>query len=118
MSKSSIGYDLKREYMETRVRFELIHNPSNHPMPIVVPTPEYPQEALKEKTEGWVTLTYTINSLGRAIDIKVVENSGADIFNEPSINATKKLAFRQAIKNGETVPVYGVKSRYIFELVK
>jgi TonB family protein len=86
--------------------------------PIVTVPYSYPVEAVKNGIEGWVTLIFTINTLGEPINIKVLENSGKDAFNEVSINTLKKFIYKPVVINKKIVSVSEVKYKFVFELQK
>ena len=66
--------------------------------------PIYPNRALMRVLEGKVILEYTINTEGRAVDIKVAGSTDT-IFNEASIRAAKKFVYEPSINLDTELPV-------------
>lgn len=55
--------------------------------------PQYPAEAAARKIEGYVTLSYTIGRDGSVQNLKVVDSSPANVFDEAAKTAVSKWAF-------------------------
>ena len=79
--------------------------------------PRYPDRALTRGLEGKVILEYTINTEGRAVDIKVAGSTDT-IFNEASIRAAKKFVYEPSINLDTGFPrdTPGVRHSIIYEL--
>lgn len=65
--------------------------------------PQYPTLALAKKTEGWVKITFTINTDGDVEDITVIESEPAKVFDRAAVKAVSQFKFLAPIKNGEVV---------------
>ena len=66
--------------------------------------PRYPDRALTRGLEGSVILEYTINTEGRAIDIKVVDTSNT-IFDRTAIQAVEKFVYEPSINLDTGLPI-------------
>ena len=66
--------------------------------------PFYPTRALGRGLEGSVILEYTINTEGRAIDIKVVDTSNT-IFDRTAIQAVEKFVYEPSINLDTGLPI-------------
>ena len=66
--------------------------------------PFYPRRALGRGLEGSVILEYTINTEGRAIDIKVVDTSNT-IFDSAAIRAVEKFVYEPSINLDTGLPI-------------
>ena len=79
--------------------------------------PTYPTRALTRAIEGSVILEYTINTEGRAIDIKVVETTNT-IFDRAAIRAVEKFVYEPSINldTGHPIDTPGVKHAVSFWL--
>ena len=79
--------------------------------------PRYPNRALTRALEGRVILEYTINTEGRAVDIKVARSTDKT-FNEASIRAAKKFVYEPSINLDTGLPIKtsGVRHVITYEL--
>ena len=66
--------------------------------------PFYPTRALGRGLEGSVILEYTVNTEGRAIDIKVVDTSNT-IFDSAAIRAVEKFVYEPSINLDTGLPI-------------
>jgi TonB family protein len=66
--------------------------------------PIYPNRALTRGLEGSVILEYTINTEGRAIDIKVVDTSNT-VFDRAAIQAVEKFVYEPSINLDTGLPI-------------
>jgi len=73
--------------------------------------PTYPEGKRASGEAASVTLTLTIDRLGRVTDVAVAESAGPE-FDQAAISAARELRFEPAQKNGEPVPA---KIRYLFD---
>lgn len=63
-------------------------------VPIVRVAPKYDLDAARSGVQGWVQLSFYINSDGSTQDIEVLNASPADTFNDEAINALKKWKYQ------------------------
>ncbi|SVE20851.1 uncharacterized protein METZ01_LOCUS473705, partial [marine metagenome] len=77
--------------------------------------PTYPYRALSRGLEGSVILEYTINTEGRAIDIKVVDTTST-IFDRAAIRAAEQFVYEPSINldTGLSIDTPGVKHAVSF----
>ena len=87
-------------------------------LPIVKVAPQYPRRALKKGIEGYVTLEFTVTTLGTVIDPVVIEAKPKNIFNRAAINAAKKFKYKPKIVDGKAQQVTGVRNIIRFEMDK
>ncbi len=62
--------------------------------------PAYPQDALRNGIEGYVTLAFTVNAKGRVYDIQIIDSKPKRVFDKAAIRAIKLWQFKPAISNG------------------
>ena len=72
-------------------------------IPIVRVTPKYPTKAAAEGIEGWVQLSFTIDEIGRVVDVKVVDAEPKRMFDREARKALKKWKYRPQLVDGEAV---------------
>ena len=82
--------------------------------PLVSVEPQYPTQAANEGIEGWVQVSFTVNSAGEvdADSIEIVDAEPADIFNRSARAATAQFRFTPPTVDGRAVSVPGVQ--YVF----
>lgn len=66
-------------------------------------TPHYPPSALRSRQEGWVVVSFTIDTEGRPRDIRVVDAQPRRIFDRAAIDAVDRYRFTPAMKDGVAV---------------
>ena len=70
---------------------------------LVVADPVYPEQALHDRTEGWVLLEFTVTPKGNVVDIAVVDAEPKGIFDQAAADALSQWRFRPRIVNGQPV---------------
>ncbi len=85
---------------------------------IVRVPPRYPNRALSRGIEGWVLLEFTINPLGQATEIFVVESEPSGIFNRSAINAVRKWKYRPKTEDGRAVSRGGVRQLVTYKIAE
>jgi len=80
------------------------------------PKPLYPSLALRRGLEGEVLVEYSIDSTGKAVDIKILEASPRGFFDNSTVRALQNASFGVAYNGGEAVKVDGVKKRFIYQI--
>lgn len=63
----------------------------------------YPATAMRERQEGWVLVSFTIDPNGRTSDIKVVDAQPRRVFDRAAIDAVQRYQFTPAKKDGVAV---------------
>ncbi|GAC15809.1 energy transducer TonB [Aliiglaciecola lipolytica] len=85
-------------------------------LPIVKVAPVYPRRALSRGIEGFVIVEFTVSKLGAVKDIRVVEATPPDIFNQAAMEAALKFKYKPRVVNGEPAEVSGVQNRITFQI--
>lgn len=82
------------------------------PPPKIIPAkiisrepPRYPSRALKNDVEGWVDLSFKIDTQGVPFDIQVTNSEPGEIFNSAAIKSVKKWRFSPARNQDSGLPV-------------
>ncbi len=65
--------------------------------------PNYPAQALRARTEGWVELSFTITADGDVEGVEVVNSEPRRIFDRDAIRALSQWKFSPRIENGKPV---------------
>lgn len=87
-------------------------------MPLSRVEPNYPARALKRNIEGSITLSFTIDAKGRAVDVKVTSAQPKRIFDREAIRAIKKWRYQPKIVDGVAVSQFGISQTIEFKLDK
>ena len=87
-------------------------------MPLSRVEPNYPARALKRNIEGSITLSFTIDPRGRAVDIKVTSAHPKRIFDREAIRAIKKWRFQPKVVDGVAVSQFGMSQTIEFKMNK
>lgn len=72
--------------------------------------PDYPRQAARQGTEGWVKLEFTIIEDGTVTDVKVLEASPKRIFDKSAIRAIQRWKFKPRISNGRAVKQQAIQT--------
>lgn len=65
--------------------------------------PSFPTRAARKGSDGWVQLSYVIDTDGNVKDVVALENGGDKAFIKAAMNAVKQWKFEPATANGEAV---------------
>lgn len=65
--------------------------------------PEYPADAARKRTEGWVEVEFTITPDGQVSNVSVVNANPARVFNASAIRAVQQWSFKPRMDNGKAV---------------
>lgn len=87
-------------------------------MPLYRVEPVYPAKALKRSVEGFVTLSFTIDEMGKATNIKVVEAKPVRMFEREAIQAVKKWKYQPQIVDGQAISQNGQTITVEFKIAK
>lgn len=85
-------------------------------LPIVKVQPVYPRHALARNLEGYVLVEFTIDALGRVVDVRVIEASPPGVFERAALQAAQRFRYKPRVVNGQPTPVTGVRHLLTFEL--
>ena len=75
------------------------------PVPLLKPSPSYPELALRVNIEGTVWVKMLVTKDG-SVKKAMVQKSDADIFNDAALEAAKRWTFRAALMNHRPVAVW------------
>jgi protein TonB len=78
--------------------------------------PHYPSGAVRAHQEGWVVVSFTVNTDGHPSDVKVVESQPRRIFDRAALEAVERYRFTPAMKNGVAVRSAQQQQRIEFKL--
>ncbi len=78
--------------------------------------PRYPESRRQRGQEGWVELSYVVNTQGSVDDVVVSDSSGVAAFERAAIAAVKKWQYEPASYNGALVKQSESKVRIVFAL--
>lgn len=84
--------------------------------PIERAPPRYPAEALSERQDGWVMLSYVISATGEVIEPMVEDSSGVEPLERAALRAIRGWRFEPAKRNGQPVEQSMAKSVLRFQL--
>jgi protein TonB len=70
---------------------------------VAVKDPEYPAQALREGTRGWVELEFTITASGTVRDIEVVGSEPRGVFDAAASAAVAEWRYKPRVVNGQPV---------------
>lgn len=73
------------------------------PRPLHVLPPEYPAKALAKRTQGTVTVAFTVQPDGSTANIHIVDSEPAGVFNQAAIAAVRQWRFHPATADGAPV---------------
>ncbi len=85
-------------------------------LPLVRHNPQYPQEALAERADGYVQLKFDINAAGAVENVSVVKSDDAR-FEQPAIDALSKWRYLPRLSAGKRVRAEGIHTiiRFVME---
>lgn len=75
----------------------------NNLMPLVRIEPQYPRNAARSGTEGWVEVKFTVLEDGTVSAVKVIKAEPKRIFNRAALRAISKWKFSPKIVDGKPV---------------
>lgn len=65
--------------------------------------PSYPPGALRSHQQGWVVVSFKIDTDGRTSDIKVIDSQPRRVFDRAAIEAVDRYRFTPAMKDGVAI---------------
>jgi periplasmic protein TonB len=83
---------------------------------IVRVLPRYPSRALSRGINGWVLLEFTINELGQAVDLQVIEADPKGMFDRAAVTAIRKWKYRPKMQDGRASSRPGVRQLISFSI--
>lgn len=101
-------------------------------LPIVKVEPVYPRSAEARGLEGWVVLDFTVDSMGRVQDARVVDNCAHirppaaepeecwdqpnKVFDNSALRAASRFKYKPKVVDGEAVAVHHIRHKFTFVL--
>jgi protein TonB len=85
-------------------------------MPLVRIEPQYPRKAAMSGKQGWVRLTFDVNSAGGVENVDIVQASPPRLFNQAAKRALLKWKYQPKLVEGKPVPMRGLKVQLDFKL--
>lgn len=85
--------------------------------PVLIRTvqPRYPTQARRANQEGWVVVSYNIDTEGNVGGVKVLDAQPRHLFDREAVDAVERWKFKPAMRNG--VPVEASRQqRIVFKL--
>jgi TonB family protein len=90
--------------------------PANAQLVVTTPTRlEYPRAALHQGTEGWVSLSFTVDTTGKVTNIKVLDASPPGVFNDAAVRALSRTRYKPVLNNGTAIEV-PARVRLVFKM--
>ncbi len=86
-------------------------------VPVVRASPEYPQSALLNGTEGYVDLLFTVDRTGSVTDLLVTAAEPSGMFEKATVEAARRWKFQPRLVEGRPVAVR-VQTRVWFRLAE
>jgi protein TonB len=77
--------------------------------------PRYPTAAMRAGQEGWVEVSFTVNTSGSVADLKVVDAQPRHVFDRAALDAVGRWKFQPATQNGTPMAVQ-LRRRIEFKL--
>jgi len=87
-------------------------------MPLHRVEPNYPAKALQRGVEGYVTLRFNIDELGKTRDIEVVDANPKRYFEREAMLALRNWKYQPKMVDGKAVVQTGLTVRLEFKLQK
>ncbi|WP_371192791.1 energy transducer TonB [Glaciecola sp. SC05] len=84
--------------------------------PIVRIDPKYPPDAARDGKEGWVLLSFTIDTLGGVTDVEVLDADPKRVFDREAKRALRKWKYRPKVVDGVAQMQPGLQVRLDFTL--
>jgi len=73
------------------------------------PRPSYPRDALRNRQEGWVKLSFTVTTGGTVSNPRVVASKPRRVFDRAALQAIRKWRFKPRLVNGKAVQTTAVQ---------
>lgn len=84
-------------------------------LPIHSPAAKYPKWQAAKRQDGWVLVEYTILANGQTANVRVIDSSPADIFDESAVEAVKQYRYQPIMQDGRAISVDQVRSKVTFD---
>ncbi|MGF1689478.1 energy transducer TonB [Photobacterium japonica] len=87
-------------------------------MPLYRVEPRYPARAMKQGAEGYVVMSFTIDTQGRPTEVKVIESKPRRLFEREAMRALKKWKYQPKVLDGKAMAQVGQTVRLEFKIQK
>lgn len=84
--------------------------------PIVRINPKYPPQAARDGIQGWVKLSFTIDTLGGVKDVEVIDAEPKRVFDREARRALRKWKYKPKFVDGQAVEQPGLTVQLDFRL--
>ncbi len=91
-------------------------NVDQQPRPMVRVNPSYPNKAARDGIEGFVTLSFSVNTKGEVVDIEVVNAEPTGVFDRDAHRALRKWKYQPKLEAGKPVAMQGLMVTLDFTL--
>ncbi|PSV49837.1 energy transducer TonB [Photobacterium indicum] len=78
--------------------------------------PRYPARAMKQKAEGYVVLSFTIDPQGRPTTIDVIDAKPRRLFEKEAVRALRKWKYQPKVVDGKSIAQVGQTVRLEFKI--
>ncbi len=102
--------------VETGIDNTMSMNTAGDARPIVRIEPRYPIQAARDGIEGWVRLSFTINSHGGVEDVTVIDSEPRRVFDREATRALRKWKYKPRMEDGKAVAQTGLTVELAFNL--
>lgn len=111
---SQFTFDPNKPAQNVHHKIEFVLN-RNH-RAITKEVPKYPREAVLNKVEGQVVVTFDVDERGSVDNLMLLEAEPPGIFNEAALAAAAQFKYLPKYVDGKPVRVQGVRNRLRFAL--
>ena len=91
-------------------------DPDGDMVPILTSAPQYPARALARAIEGWVLVEFSVDTVGRVSDPRVLAAEPTGVFDRAALNAVVRYKYKPRVRDGAPTPVHGVRQRIVFSV--
>lgn len=95
---------------------ESLHTAFIPPQVISAPPALYPRRAVQNGQEGWVSLSFVVNTEGKVESLMVENSSNISVFGDSALSAVQNFTFTPAMENGQPVKASFVQYLINFSL--
>lgn len=85
-------------------------------MPLVRIEPQYPRKAAMQGKQGWVRLSFDVNTGGGVENVEIISSTPPRIFDQAAKRALLKWKYQPKLVDGKPVPMRGLKVQLDFNL--
>ncbi|WP_337878660.1 energy transducer TonB [Rheinheimera sp.] len=85
-------------------------------LPLVRIEPKYPVQAARDGIQGWVKLSYSIDSAGQVTNVQVLEAEPKRVFEREAIRALQQWKYQPQMTEGKAVAQHGLVVQLDFGL--